>query len=191
MELLAEKYWGSFGPAAMPRLTETVFDVDCHEETMPRVRNLGRNSFLLTQIPSNANYVLGIDSQDVTSTVDICSRKVQQVPQQLKLVHIFSRILVDDAGEGITMEMRTDALRFLSKFPAEIAMPVVELGTAEITFEWRYQDKAATASVEGDGLVGYALKKNGRFMPGMGPEELSAAEVPSDLLAYLNDFPIG
>lgn len=185
MEQLAEKYRGNFGPAAMPGLSETEFDADFGEATTAGLYD--PTAIHPAMVSISANYVP--DIPDATRTVDIGKRKAPQVRREQQWKHIFSHILLDETGEGITMMMRIDAIRFLSKVPGEITMPAVELGTEEITFEWRHGGLAATASVEGDGLVGYALKIGECFVPGKGPEDLSVKTLPTDLLDYLTGFP--
>lgn len=189
MEQLAEKYWGSFGPAAMPGLAETAFDGDFDEATAPGMHSPAATSTFHVKPPVKVNYMPAIDSGGTTHTVDLGVSGTWQVRRQPRWKHIFSYILLDEGGEGVTMKMRIDAIRFLSRIPVGIAMPSVELGEEEITFEWRFEDLVATASVEGDDLVGYALKRDGFFVPGEGAEYLSAKSLPTDLLEYLQDIP--
>ncbi|SFQ13879.1 hypothetical protein [Tranquillimonas alkanivorans] len=101
---------------------------------------------------------------------------------------LFKLVLQGTGGEGITDDIRMDAMKVLTKLPDGVPMPAVALGEEEITFQWKQGDLAAAASVDGDGLLGYALKHAGRFVPGEGPEELNNPDLPTDLIEYLRRF---
>ena len=78
-----------------------------------------------------------------------------------------------------------DAVKFIAKVPLGLPFPEIDFGEDEILFEWRGDETSAVASVEGDGLVGYAMKINGSYRPGAGPEDLNSSGLPNDLVEYL------
>lgn len=62
--------------------------------------------------------------------------------------------------------------------------PKVWSDDGEIVFEWINNDRHAVVSVEGDGILGYALLLDGQFTSG-NEVEASVRSIPSDLLEYI------
>jgi hypothetical protein len=54
----------------------------------------------------------------------------------------------------------------------------------EIAFEWINGEKHAIASIEGDGLIGYTMRRNGKYFSGEN-EAAHVAVLPADLREYL------
>jgi len=194
MEQVAVDHWGSFGPVAVPGLSETEFGSDLDETTTIGTGIRSPKRYARVVAAKRVNSVVAQRTAEhglrgSTRTVDLDTRQSRRLNPQARLKEIFTAVLCDESGEGITMEMRIDALRFLSRIPLGTSMPNVEFGKEEITFQWHHGQVAVSASVEGDGLLGYALLHQGRFIPGKGPEDLKHKVLPDDLLVYLKGFP--
>ncbi len=55
----------------------------------------------------------------------------------------------------------------------------------EVVLEWRSTNgDRAIVSIEGDGLYGYCMKIDGKYMPGTG-DGVIGAPIPDDLAGYL------
>lgn len=82
----------------------------------------------------------------------------------------------------------TDAFEFAGSFPLGVPRPSVWTdGECEVTFEWIGERDHAVVTLEGVGLLGYAMMKNHRSRPGS-CIECKASVFPTDLLEYLKDF---
>lgn len=186
MQNLAEKFYASLGPSVVPGLAETKFDSDLGEVATASRFDFPheRKTRWSVPVPSSLTMVYLLRALELDTSVLVATPHHRSI---LNRVSPFSFVATRLAGEEITTEMRRDATNFLSKIPAGVQMPEVEFGHGEITFAWRSSDgaHAVNASVEGDGLVGYALKHGDRFFPGNGPEELCHAQLPQDLSEYL------
>ncbi len=80
----------------------------------------------------------------------------------------------------------SEALHFLAKLSAESARPTIWTDSeTEIVFEWINGPKHAVVSFEGDGEFGYALKADGRFVPGAFRGD-PRGSLPADLSEYIN-----
>ncbi|MEQ5827833.1 hypothetical protein J3456_10745 [Sulfitobacter sp. NFXS29] len=94
-------------------------------------------------------------------------------------------ILSGGRSKKLDHKVCRDAVKFIAKVPPGLPFPEIDFGEDEILFEWRGSETSAVASVEGDGLVGYAMKINGSYRPGAGPEDLNLSGLPNDLVEYL------
>lgn len=157
---------------------------DFREASVSRLRNITASPVVSGEIANTPNLL----SEDLSRTVNTCKDESYKVPAKSKRIQIYFRIMLDQTGENVTINTRKDSLLLLEKIPDGITLPSVGFGHGEITFDWHSPIGAVTVSVEGDGLIGYALKKNGRFIPGKGPEDLSIDGLPHDLLSYLEKY---
>ena len=79
-----------------------------------------------------------------------------------------------------------DAMKFAVHVPFGLRQPLIWVDDEnEIVFEWRFSDRHAVVSFEGDGVFGYALLKGDRFVPGQHRGDLNSP-LPSDLASYLS-----
>lgn len=62
--------------------------------------------------------------------------------------------------------------------------PDVWSGDGEVVFEWISDDRHAVVSIEGDGLLGYTLLRDGQFQSGQQNDALVTA-LPEDLKEYI------
>lgn len=83
-----------------------------------------------------------------------------------------------------TPEMERDADAFALACNATPWKPTISRCEGEILFEWIGPGRHAVASIEGDGLVGYALLVGDRFVSGRVPD-CPAGDLPEDLAEYL------
>jgi hypothetical protein len=78
----------------------------------------------------------------------------------------------------------TDCLRFLGLLKAKTPTVIDVAADGEIVLEWRDDGRRATATFEGDGEFGYAMRRDGRFVPGAHQARVTDS-LPEDLAAYL------
>ncbi len=80
----------------------------------------------------------------------------------------------------------TDAQQFLALLPEAYASSAdVDWADDEVCIEWRTEEAALIATFEGDGAFGYALLRDGQFVPG-DVVVTSISELPEDLVSYLD-----
>jgi hypothetical protein len=80
----------------------------------------------------------------------------------------------------------SEALHFLAKLSADSARPSIWTDSeTEIVFEWINGPRHAVVSFEGDGEFGYAIKTDGRFVPGAFRGD-PRGSIPADLLEHIN-----
>lgn len=93
------------------------------------------------------------------------------------------------ASDRIAREQAAiDAAWFVTQLAANIKAPIVSGATdGEIALTWRQGQFRAVISFEGDHRFGYALYKNGTFMPGK-HEGKTNSPFPRDLEEYLARF---
>lgn len=105
--------------------------------------------------------------------------------QQIR--ELSERILPSDASSSKTLERaKIDALTFIAKMPNDLSAPLVSTAEdGEIVMEWKEPKTHAVVDFEGDGLFGYALLQQGRFIPGKQEGNLSSETLPADLIEYL------
>jgi hypothetical protein len=78
-----------------------------------------------------------------------------------------------------------DARKIAYGMPWDFPKPDVWTdGDSEVAFEWKHGVKHAMMSFEGDGIFGYAMRQENRFVPGSSSGDL-AAGFPDDLRNYL------
>jgi hypothetical protein len=81
-----------------------------------------------------------------------------------------------------------DAFEFVGAMPLGIPRPALWTDReCEVVFEWIGQRDHAIVSLEGDGILGYAMRINGQFVPGS-CRAAQASSFPEDLLKYLHSF---
>ncbi len=174
---------GTLGNAAVNDVIANEFTDDIGNVTPPLPRNIVADEvlrFLAMRQPEASSVLAGRAWSIGASNV---VRRVR--PPATRLLSLFDLLLNGTGGEGIDHSMRIDGVNFIAKLPTGAPLPEIEFGHEEITFEWRGGELSAVASVEGDGLVGYALKKGERYVPGDGPEDIDTAGLPEDLSEYL------
>lgn len=180
IEPLAHRFWASKGATAIdPGISWADFDEHDRDVT---VWDEDRETITVPQrFPFN---------QPVSSHTVILTRTSETGSERHfePLAQVLSAILTSDQGERISSRIRIDAIRFLAKIPAGVRLPTISFGYEEIAFEWNDGEYSVAASVEGDGLVGYALMVDDEYLPGTGPENLTEKELPEDLVRYLREF---
>lgn len=121
--------------------------------------------------PSEVPFVVEIPRRVMQNTGDFVMRCLQQ--------------LLSSAVVETNPQIIGDAIRFLGKVPRDLPKPTLHISEDEAAFEWREGDLGAIASVEGDGVVGYAYREEGLFVPGAQEMALRDEEFPEDLKNYL------
>ena len=88
------------------------------------------------------------------------------------------------AGETLSSQVCVDATEFRNAIPEDLDPTSIWSDGDEIVFEWLDGDSHAFATVEGNRLIGYAMRAGDQFIPG---EDVQAPPsfVPKDLDAYL------
>ena len=126
-----------------------------------------------------------VDSVVKSSTVTLVSiNGVVSVPalESDSLVHRNS-VAASEAKEP-DVALYADASNFNYALKEVVWKPAVYVEDGEIVFEWIRDGKHAVVSVEGDGVLGYTMLVEGKFISGS-TEMASTGAVPADLKAYL------
>jgi len=93
-------------------------------------------------------------------------------------------------SEAPKQEYIADARQFLVKLPWGIPEPFIAVASdGEIVFDWLFGSYEATVDFSGGATFGYALCKNGKYVPGEEIGNLLAEKLPSDLIKYLQQLP--
>lgn len=80
-------------------------------------------------------------------------------------------------------ELEADAAEFRRHLAVLAWKPNEWTDEGEICFEWIAPNRHAIVSIEGDGLIGYAMLVDGKFVPGA--ESARPGTFPDDLARYL------
>lgn len=95
-----------------------------------------------------------------------------------------SSLLEEEGASATAASTSLEAFKFLHAIPSNVALPWASLSMdGEVFLKWNVGKKEASVMFAGHGQIGYALLRDGRFVPGR--EEATVDSFPSDLFAYL------
>lgn len=110
---------------------------------------------------------------------------------RLSTIHAVTGLMTRAGAQGVPvgdefLAAVADAISFSGALPEGLPEPTITLSEGgEITFAWRQAGhKRALAIFEGDGRFGYAIYKDGHYVPGETEVE-SASAAPADLISSL------
>lgn len=81
-----------------------------------------------------------------------------------------------------------DATKALALIPSGFPPPELSFADDEATLEWRDGALGLIASIDGDGLVGYAMRIDETYRPGATEWRLDDQHIPDDFIEYLHRF---
>lgn len=113
------------------------------------------------------------------------SRRVDDFQDVRRLINELSSLRATLPITRVMAACFRDAFEFVGALPLGIPSPTIWTdGEAEIGIEWISEARHAIVTVEGLGILGYALLIGEKFQPGS-QIEAPAASIPTDLASYL------